>query len=194
MLFRNIVSYLSGCIPISIIQLLLNIFFPCADTSKNQFIMYVSIGLFVITILSGAAVYRLVRSEFETASIKINFVNVRRKNSFSSGALSLYIIPFISFVGDDYSHLVILLVLLLFMMCVYVNNRMFMYTPLFDLLGYKNIEADCRLCGTNIMFHYNLLVQSDKDIFFSGENICTITKIDETTACAKIIRIPEKEI
>lgn len=53
-----------------------------------------------------------------------------------------------------------------------------MYTPVLDFLGYKVLEGDLK-SGNNTYNHVTILVKTDKNIVFTGENKGKFEKIQE---------------
>jgi len=64
--------------------------------------------------------------------------NIKIQNIFSSGTMTYYILPFISFAaGDDLlKNEIILFILILILGKLYVQERMIIYTPILGLVGY----------------------------------------------------------
>lgn len=98
---------------------------------------------------------------------------------FSSGALSYYILPFVSFIGDSTQSILTLIVVTIVLLVVFNNNVMFMYTPLLDFLGYKVLEGNMSdLDGKNSGAAI-IVVKSEKGIFFTGSNRGVVNYVNE---------------
>jgi len=164
-------AFLSGCIPIAIINLTLNY------DKEDCIISWFSIGFCAISIIAGLYFFRKIKSFYRHDNEKAVILNIRRKDIFVSGAISYYVLPFISFVSTGREGVLILSILILLFLKIFNNNRMFLYTPLFDLLGYKILECDIRI--NQHIVHADIITKDGNCLYFTGENHMRVSKIEE---------------
>jgi hypothetical protein len=187
--FLNSAAFFSGCFPIALINFIINIFLR--TEGNNWYVEIFAKSLLIITVLASLFFYIYLRKKFRSAVTTVEIKDIKRKDIFSSGAISYYILPFVSFVGNDEKSMVTLVVVLTLLVIIFNNNLMFLYTPLIDMLGYKILEGKILYSNSNLDVTKieigNILVKSDKKIFFSKENKAHIHKISEGIFCAIII-------
>ncbi len=174
--FLSLTAFFSGCLPISCITLFTNL--------DNEIILikYFSFSFFAITAFATVYfAYWLHNNNNTHNSIIVKIINIKRKNLFSTGAMTYYIVPFISFIpGDNIKTLYILIVLLGLFAILFITNRMALYTPIIDLCGYKILECDIKLDSGKLL-HSDIIIKNIDGLCFSGENAINVRKIDEST-------------
>ena len=86
-----------------------------------------------------------------------------------------------------------LFVLILLFLKVFTNNIMFLYTPIIDIMGYKIMEGTLKytINGQIKERKCDLMLKSDKNLYFTSENNAVMEKLNETTFCVKLIDVPE---
>lgn len=190
------VAFLSGCLPIALIHFIRVTVIPCSNHAADMTVDIVqifSIGFMVVTMLCAFGFYYLINLRFSAASIRGTICNLKRKDLFSSGALSCYILPFLSLLGNDIQSTISMVILIFLFLKVFINNIMFLYTPIIDVLGYKILEGTVRYItfdGKTAERQCNFLVKSDEGIYFEkADNSVVIEKLTETTFCVKIMAI-----
>lgn len=186
--FLSSMAFLSGCFPIAFIHFLRVTVIPyykSADDIVFDVVQVFSISFIVVTACCSFLFYILINKRFSAASICVQVCNLKRKDLFSSGALSCYVVPFLSLIGDNVQSTVSLIVLILLFLRVFTNNIMFLYTPMIDILGYKILEGTIRYSvnGQVIERECNLMVKSDKELYFEIENNGVMEKLNESTFC-----------
>ena len=86
-----------------------------------------------------------------------------------------------------------MVILITLFLKVFINNIMFLYTPIIDVLGYKILEGTVRYTtfdGKTTERQCNFLVKSDEGIYFEkADNSVVIEKLTETTFCVKIMAV-----
>ena len=170
-------AFLSGCIPIALINLFLNY------EKEDNVIFWFSISFYLVTTFSGLYFFRTIRSFYRDDNEKAVIINIKRKDIFVSGAISYYVLPFISFVSTGRDGVYILCTLILIFLKIFTNNRMFLYTPLFDILGYKILECDIKI--NQQIVHADIITNDGSKLFFTGENNMRVLKIEEGIFVAK---------
>ncbi len=171
----NSSAFLSGCLPIALIQFSRALFSDVCNVVLASF----SVAFLFLTVVATVYLWCYFSSTFSKANVPCKISNLKRKDLFSSGALSCYILPFVSFVGDSVQSVLTLFVITIVLLVVFNNNMMFMYTPLLDFLGYKVLEGewsdlDGKNSGTAM-----IVVKSGKGIFFTGSNRGVVNCVDE---------------
>ena len=188
--FLSSMAFLSGCTPIALIYFLRVTVIPYkGDVQAIIFdvVRIFSVVFLSVTILCAIFFYISINKHFNLAGTSVKVYNLKRKDLFSSGALSCYVVPFISLIGDDIQSMVSLVVLIMLFLRVFTNNIMFLYTPMIDILGYKILEGTVEYNANGNIFkrQCNLMVKSDKNLYFEGENVAVIEKLNEGTFCLR---------
>lgn len=179
----NSVAFLSGCFPVALIYLLANMLFD-----KNRQDWYVNVfanSFFFITVISMILFWWILRKWFKGTNETVTIKHIRRKDIFSSGAISYYILPFVSFINNDEKSVLILLIVLILLLIIFINNMMFLYTPFIDILGYKILECDMEIDGK--CEKITIVFKDTSALFFTGINEIKINKIDEGIFCGMTI-------
>lgn len=199
--FLSSLAFLSGCLPIAFIHFTKVIVIPFWESNENltnfqfnTFVRIVSIILILLTISSTVMFYIAINKRFSQATTKVSVCKLKRKDLFSSGALSCYVVPFISLIGDSLHSTISIIILILLFLRVFTNNIMFLYTPMIDIFGYKILEGiikQTNLNGQILERQCNIIVKSDSNLYFETDNKVVIEKLNETTFCAKTISISE---
>ncbi len=171
----NSSAFLSGCFPIALIEVVRLLF----SASNNIILCGLSLVFLVTTIAATIYVWRSFSRMFSKADIPCRISNLKRKDMFSSGALSFYILPFVSFIGDNIQSIFTLFVVTIVLLVIFNNNMMFMYTPLLDFLGYKVLEGDISSLGGDDTQTAVIVVRSGKGLFFSGSNRGLVNCVSE---------------
>lgn len=172
----NVAAFLSGCFPIALIEWLRVIIFR--SDSNNWYVEIFSKVFLIITVICICIFTWSIFKIFRRVNTPGNISNLKRKDTFSSGAISYYVLPFVSFVGNDINSMVTLAVVIVFLSVIFNNNMMFMYTPVLDFLGYKVLEGDLE-SGGNIYKTVTILVKTDKCLYFTGSNNGEFEKVQE---------------
>ncbi len=175
-LFINTSAFWAGCFPVALMEFVCVMWFGTNDTTKPLYI-FAYIFLFV-TIISTLCFIRFIKNTFSKANTPGSISNIKRKDIFSSGAISYYILPFISFVGSDSKSMVTLIIVILILTLIFNNNMMFMYTPILDFFQYKVLECDLQ-CGIDKHEKVIILVKSDTTLYFTGTNNGVFKKVQE---------------
>lgn len=174
--FLSLAAFFSGCLPIALINGFLN-------WNNNILIIRYFSWLFC-SIAIVATLYFLSwlkKNNNVKNSDLIIIENIKRKNIFSTGAMSYYIVPFVSFIpGEDLKTFYILVTLIIMFAWLYVSNRMALYTPIIDFSGYKILEATISN-GSEKKIRADVLIKNIDNIYFSDENRVNARKIDENT-------------
>ena len=172
-------AFLSGCFPIALINFIRNIVFPLENS--NVYVEWFSVTFFAITVVSAIVYFLLLRKFFRSANILCIISDIKRVDMFSSGAISYYILPFISFIGNDVQNAITLFIVIILLLIIFNNNMMFMYTPILDCLGYKVLE--CRICNPDGSGSQKakVVVKTDNGLYFSGNNLGKAEKVNEDT-------------
>lgn len=144
-------SFLSGNLPICIILTVSVLYkFVVSDVTENKLLLpaAISIVYFLLCIFCAIFLLKNINSEIQ----QMNSGNggtpgmiskVKIQNIFSSGAMTYYILPFISFAaGDDLlKNEVILFILIAILGLLYVRERMIIYTPVLGVFNYIVFSA-----------------------------------------------------
>ena len=186
-------AFLSGCVPISLIYFFKTTICPFISNRidynfEYNHIQIFSIAFLVITLVSSGIFFFMLKKKFIQASDSVTISNLKRKDLFSSGALGFYVLPFISFLGNDMESLITIIILVLLLLRIFTNNVMFLYTPFIDILGYKMLEGTVTYNNNGSVKKqtYNIMVKSDKNLFFSTDNKCLMNQLNENTICVNI--------
>lgn len=172
----NMSAFLSGCFPVALIEWIRVIIFRPTDNNWYVEIFFKTfLGLSILCIISFLL---FIFYRFKKANTPCVISKLRRKDTFSSGAISYYILPFISFLGNDMDSMLTLLVIIIFLMVIFHNNMMFMYTPVLDFMGYKVLEGELSCRGESPV-KVVILVKSDNGIIFTGENHGKVKKVQD---------------
>lgn len=177
----NSSAFLSGCLPVALIDFLLVVGFQSSNRDwRAEVFSYIFLAL---TVASSVCYYRFLQNKFQAASTVCKIEGLRRVNIFSSGAVSYYTLPFISFVGDNLQSAVILSVLVVILLIMFNNNMMFMYTPFLDFCGYKvlagNIIFPTGENGKGETRRAYIVVKTDNRLYFSSSNGGLSEKVTE---------------
>lgn len=177
----NSSAFLSGCLPVALIDFLIVIGFRSdAHDWRAEVFAYIFLA---VTVAASVCYYRFLQKKFQAASAVCKIENLRRVNIFSSGAVSYYTLPFISFVGDSLQSAVILSVLVVILLIIFNNNMMFMYTPFLDFCGYKVLDGNIIFpTGENGKENIRLahiVVKTDNKLYFSSSNDGLSEKVTE---------------
>ena len=186
--FLSSMAFLSGCFPIALIHFLRVTIIPYYGNTSNivfDVVQIFSISFIILTFCCSFLFYIAINKRFSSASVCVQVCDLKRKDLFSSGALSCYVVPFLSLIGDNIQSTVSLMILILLFLRVFNNNIMFLYTPMIDILGYKILEGKIRYSanGQVVERQCNLMVKSDKDLYFEIENNGVMEKLNESTFC-----------
>jgi hypothetical protein len=157
--------------PIALINLFLNY------EKDDNIVFGFSIFFFLITTSSGLYFFRKIKTFYRNDNEKAVILNIKRKDVFVSGAISYYVLPFISFISSGRDGVYILCTLIVLFLIIFTNNRMFLYTPLFDILAYKILECDIKI--NDKLIHADIIVKDGNQLYFTGENSMRIYKIEE---------------
>ena len=190
--FLSSMAFLSGCLPIALIHFTRVVLVPGYGTilSVDFSIVQIFSSVFIsLTFLCSILFYILINERFSKATTHAKVCDLKRKDLFSSGALSCYVLPFLSLIGDDIQSTVLLVILILLFLRVFNNNVMFLYTPMIDILGYKILEGTIRYTvnGQTEEKRYDIMVKSDKNLYFESDNSVLMEKLNESTFCAKLL-------
>lgn len=172
----NVSAFLAGCFPVALIEWIRVIVFR--SSSNNWYVEIFAKTFLIITIICICIFIRSLWKNFRRANTLGSITNLKRKDTFSSGAISFYILPFISFVGNDVNSMITLAVVIVFLLVIFNNNMMFMYTPVLDFLGYKVLEGDLQ-SGNNTYKNVTILVKTDGELYFTGINDGKFEKVQE---------------
>lgn len=197
--FLSGIAFLSGCLPIAVIQGLRVFVVPCYEVAENNqpiniVVQYFSGFFFGITAISAIFFCIALNKRFSRASTRIEIRDLKRKDLFSSGALTCYVLPFVSLIGNNLQSTVSLFVLIPLFLIVFTNNILFLYTPIIDIMGYKIMEGTIKYPTLNGQIKEkkcDLMLKSDKNLYFTSENNAVMEKLNETTFCVKLIDSPE---
>ena len=186
--FLSSMAFLSGCFPIALIHFVRVTVIPYyerMDCIIFDVVQVFSISFIVLTIICAFGFYISINKRFSSASTQVKVFNLKRKDLFSSGALSCYVVPFLSLSGDNIQSTVSLVMLIVLFLIVFNNNIMFLYTPMIDILGYKILEGTIRYTanGHAVERQCNLMVKSDKNLYFEIGNDGLMEKLNESTFC-----------
>lgn len=186
--FLSIMAFLSGCFPIALIHFVRVTVIPYWGRANDivcDVVQIFSVSFIVVTACCSFLFYISINKRFSAASVCVQVYKLKRKDLFSSGALSCYVVPFLSLIGDNVQSTVSLVVLILLFLKVFINNIMFLYTPMIDILGYKILEGTIRYSvnGQIVERECNLMVKSDKELYFETENNGVMEKLNESTFC-----------
>jgi len=192
-IITNSTSFLSGCLPIALIDFIQVIVFR--PENNNWYVEIFAKTFLLFTIISCVVFYVILWDNFKKADTPVIITNLKRKDMFSSGAISYYVLPFISFIGNTLQSTITLAVVIILLLIIFNNNMMFMYTPFLDILGYKVLEGTiiqpgrehekCYCCQKNIEQSCSIVVKTDRNLFFTGENKGTMKKISGDTVFFK---------
>lgn len=160
-------AFLAGCFPIALIEMLHVFIF---DSDEAVFVVQCFAVLYMaVSIWACIDTELFFRRQFQSVRIPCKISGLQRKDLFSSGAISYYVIPFISFIGSGIESAVTLLIVTGLMLAMFRNNIMFLYTPLLDVFGYKILEGDInRHDGDSRKGTF--IVKTDNNLFFSSDN------------------------
>ena len=135
-------SFLSGNLPICAI-LLVSVAFKYFSPEGVIIPLILAGGYILICLIStGILLYFLqctiTQLKMKNGGTYGRLYNLKIQNIFSSGTMTYYILPFISFAaGDDLlKNEIILFILILILGKLYVQERMIIYTPILGLVGY----------------------------------------------------------
>lgn len=138
----SLASFLSGNLPICAI-LLVSVVFKYFSAEKVLVPLIFAGCYTVICLISTGILLYTLKSAIKELEIKNGgnygrIQNIKIQNIFSSGTMTYYILPFISFAaGDDLlKNEIILFILILILGKLYVQERMIIYTPILGLVGY----------------------------------------------------------
>lgn len=189
----SIASYLSGCLPISIVSVINVNYekFICKDGKiifTDFIINLVPILFFITTIVASWLVIKDLKKRKSDSQSECEIENVKRKNLFATGAMSYYVLPFIAFASiKDWSSLISMIVLLITFGWIFVNNRMFPYSPIIDIAGYTVFECDLILdSGSKKVKNVNIITKDASIIYLSSTNYGRVEKVDEDIYIAVI--------
>ena len=172
----NVSAFLSGCFPVALIEWIRVVLFRTSN--NNWYVEIFSKTFFTFTIVCSLIFWVYILKKFREANTIGEISCLKRKDMFSSGAVSYYILPFVSFLGNDINSMVTLIVVIILLAVIYNNNMMFMYTPLLDFMGFKVLEGNIK-CQNAEFSKAMILVKKDKNIVFTGENKGKFEKIQE---------------
>lgn len=178
-LICNSSAFLSGCFPVALIDVLYVAMFR--STEQNWGAKAFAWVFLVVTIIASVCFYFILQNHFREATTSCKIGNLKRVNVFSSSAISYYTLPFISFVGDSVQSAVTLFILVAILLVIFNNNMMFMYTPLLDFLGYKVLEGEIIFMNGSVVRYANIVVKTDKGLYFSSHNDGLVEKVNEDT-------------
>lgn len=164
-------AFLSGCVPIALINLILNY------DSTDFALVWFAVAFLLISVVAGVYFWIRLKSFYSKNNEPATIVNIKRKDIFASGAISYYVLPFISFVSEGRDGIIILVVLILLFLQIFTNNRMFLYTPLIDILRYQVLECEIIISGKVVKA--NILTKDGSGLYFNGENEMRIFKIEQ---------------
>lgn len=167
----NSTAFLSGCTPIAFINLLGNYDNP--DVVVQGF----AIVLMIVTVFSTIWFYCQMTRFFNSADTVAIVSGIKRKDVFASGAISYYVLPFISFLSTGRGSVWTLLILISLFLRIFHNNNMFLYTPIFDVLGYKILTCKATIFEKDS--NINIITKDGSALFFTGDNKMKVAKIDE---------------
>lgn len=190
--FLSSMAFLSGCFPIAVIHCVRVTIIPHYNSIDNlqwNIINIFAVGFVILTTLCSILFYISINRRFSLATVHVEVCDLKRKDLFSSGALSCYVLPFLSLSGNDTQSTVSLFLLVLLFLRVFNNNIKFLYTPMIDILGYKILEGKMVDSSTGLTIERpcNLLVKSDQNFYFETSNSVLMEKINETTFCVKLV-------
>ena len=160
-------AFLAGCFPIALIEAL-HVFIFDVDEAGYAVQCFAAIYM-VVSIGACIDTWLFFRRQFHSVRIPCEISKLQRKDLFSSGAISYYVIPFISFIGSGIESAVTLLIVTALMLAMFRNNIMFLYTPLLDVFGYKILEGEISRPDGNCRMG-TFIVKTDKGLFFSSKN------------------------
>ena len=147
--FLSSMAFLSGCCPIALIHCIRVVIIPYYESADTinlfDMVKIFAVCFLMITILCTFFFRFLIDQKFSVATTHVKVCNLKRKDLFSSGALSCYVLPFLSLIGDDIQSTVAILILVLLFLKVFINNIMFLYTPMIDIWGYKILEGTVKI-------------------------------------------------
>lgn len=168
----SVVSYLAGCLLVAFIYLLIN-------WDKGYCYLYGGVTFTLISLLAIFVIYRYLKKQLpnKTNGIKTTIRKIRRNNNFVASSISYYVIPFLSFVSTGFENTVILVVLIIFFAFIHGKNRMFLFSPVLDILGYSVL--DCEIKIKNDFVSAYVITNKFRDLYTSGENQCYRNKSDE---------------
>lgn len=197
--FLSGMAFLSGCLPISIIHGLRVFVVPCYEVAENNppmniGVKYFAVAFLVIALISTAFFCIALNKRFSRASTRVEISDLKRKDLFSSGALTCYVLPFLSLIGNNLQSTVSLFILIILFLRVFTNNILFLYTPIIDIMGYKIMEGTIKYSTINGQVKEkkcDLMLKSDENLYFTSENNAVMEKLNETTFCVKLIDSPE---
>ena len=171
--FLSGMAFLSGCLPIAIIHSIRVFVVPCYEVAENNppmniGVKYFAVAFLVIALTSAVLFCFSLNKRFSRASTRVEISDLKRKDLFSSGALSCYVLPFLSLIGNNLQSTVSLFVLILLFLKVFTNNIMFLYTPIIDIMGYKIMEGTLKytINGQIKERKCDLMLKSDKNLYF----------------------------
>lgn len=177
--FFNSTAFLSGCIPIALINFIVNY------SDEDLFVVWFSVFFLLVSILAGLYFRNKLKSFFQYDNETAIVSNIKRKDIFASGAISYYVLPFISFVTGGRNGVIILIILTCLLMWIFNNNRMFLYTPLIDLLGYQIFECDIKF--EDQIIKATIITPNGNKMYFTGYNDVRIYKIEADIYAAELI-------
>ena len=188
--FLSSMAFLSGCSPIALIHFVKVVGIPYYEFANDitfDVVRIFSVCFLGITIFCSILFRVLIDKKFSVATTHVKILHLQRKDLFSSGALSCYVFPFLSLIGDDIQSTISLAILILLFLKVFSNNIMFLYTPMFDIWGYKILEGSIKYSshGQDFERKCNLIVKSDENLYFETDNDAVMEKLNETTFCVK---------
>ena len=163
--FINTSAFLSGCFPVALIEWIRVIIFRLPD--NNWYVEIFSKTFLLTSTVCIVVFWWFIIHRFEKVNTPCTISKLKRKDTFTSGAISYYILPFISFLGNDLDSMLTLLIVIIFLMVIFHNNMMFMYTPVLDFMGCKVLDGELS-CRGESPFQATILIKSDKGIMFTG--------------------------
>ena len=196
--FLSGIAFLSGCLPIAFIHFVRVFIIPYFEVTEIPTSIHILVKIFsavflIITSISAVLFCVFLNKRFLKADTNVKISNLRRKDLFSSGALGCYVLPFVSLIGNNLQSTISLFTLILLFLIVFTNNIIFLYTPIIDIKGYQLMEGTMtyKINGQIKEKKCDLMLKSDKNLYFTSENNAVMEKLNETTFCVKLVDVPE---
>lgn len=164
-------SFLSGNLPICLILIVTLIHKYIITNNFLCIPTMIAIFYFGVCFLSAKFLLTHISEEFNrlkerNGGVYGKMCKIRIHNIFSSGAMTYYILPFISFAaGDDILKNEIILFILIFIFGIlYVRERMIIYTPILGLCGYIVLSANLKDIQNNEIGETLILMKRTRNL------------------------------
>ncbi len=170
--FLSVVSYIAGCLLVAIIYLAIN-------WDKGYVYLYSGSGFVALSILSTLWMWNYFISNIPSKkeNTQTSIRRIRRNNNFVASSISYYVIPFLSFINTGIENSIILGFTVSFFAFVHWKNRMFLFSPVIDMLGYNILDCEIKI-GEDFIPAY-VITNEFNSLYTSGENECYQKKVDE---------------